>query len=131
MRKLEAFRATFPNSKANDKSASVRANEIFKIRSVSVRFAEMREKSRKLTDESFDLSLKYKKQKMFRLLEICSTEIEAREGHLMPADGRTAMLVIAESNKMDGEYEKDNLQKQPTFNLTMNMACKPERKTDD
>ena len=82
----------------------------------------MHAQARLLDDESFLLNVECKKRKLFSIVERCTQLIQAPNGHTVMTDPRTAIAAIAEDNRMNGEYAKDNEQQRDTFFLNINLA---------
>jgi hypothetical protein len=117
-----AFRAAFPNSKASDKTASNRGYELSKMGVIQGRYKEMQAQARSLNAKSFIMDVAERKRLLSNAATRCGEVCDERG--VLDVRGMTA--TIAELNKMDGEYEKDNAQKQSLVNITLNLAGKPD-----
>lgn len=126
-KQLLAFRTTWPDSTAKDAGASSQGHKIATMPTIKERLQELQTQSRAVSDDSFTLDVVSKKRKLFDIIENGTREDETRNGYMV--DPRSAIAAIAESNRMDGEYEKDNQQKHEPFFLSINLAGHPDRKT--
>lgn len=78
--------------------------------------------SRSVSDDALLIDIEYKKRKLLSIIEVCTSEIETENGHSVMVEPRSAIAAIAEANRMDGEYEKDNAQQREAFFLNINLA---------
>jgi hypothetical protein len=81
--------------------------------------------SRSLSEATFSLDVQLKHRKLLDIVENATRLVERGDGLSVMVDPRAAIAAIAESNRMDGEYEIDNRQKQAPFFLNINLAGRP------
>lgn len=121
-RQLDAFRVTYPHSSASNASASVAASRLAQLPQISLRMAELHTQSKQLSSTEFLLDVEYKKRKLLDIIETCAHTIESQDGHNVMIEARSAIAAIAESNRMDGEYARDNEQRREPLQLLINLA---------
>ncbi len=87
-----------------------------------LRLGEMHVQARSLADKSFLLDVESKKRQLFCIVDSCTQLIDTPSGHKVMTDPRAAIAAIAEDNRMNGEYAKDNEQQRDTVFLNINLA---------
>ncbi len=108
-RKLEAFRATFPNSKTADRSASANAGRIYEREKANILLTI--QKLQKLhTEDSNTLGIDItERQKLYaaaigRATTAVSDEGKSDDGIDVDRALRTALVACDQLNKLDGSY---------------------------
>lgn len=129
-RKLEAFRATFPNSKARDRSASTRALEIYEREKRDIHVTI--EKLQKLhAEDSNTLGIDItERQKLYaaairRAMTGVSDEgSDGDDGIDVDKALRTALVACDQLNKLEGSYapEKVDLAKVAPIEITRSVV---------
>jgi hypothetical protein len=95
----DAYRAAFPDSKANPKVHNEKACTFHKIGKVQERIAELQERAREIANEGFDISASDLKKTLSEVMEAGLEDIDGKRQNL-----GAVVSAVSEVNRMDGNH---------------------------